>query len=120
MSFLFEILVFENHDLYDSDIANQEDVVTKFVAMCRTYVNPEYAEERYTCLSKTNKTITYSDRNGNDKPKLVMLIGPVTLELNTAIRAEIKKFYHPDRKCDDCGVSVEPNRVLCRECAENQ
>jgi len=120
MTFLFEILVFENHDLYDNDIANQEDVVAKFVAMCRTYVNPEYAEERYTYLDQSRRTIYYSDRNGGDKPKLVMLIGPVTLELNKEIGAEIKKFYHPDRKCDDCGVSVEPNRVLCRECAENQ
>jgi len=110
----FEILALENHDLYDSDIATQEDVVKKFVAMCRTYVNPEYVEEKYTCLSSTNKTISYVDHCGNDKPKLIQLIGPVTKELYNEIKAELKKFYA--RHCMNCGVEVPETRWLCYSC----
>jgi hypothetical protein len=111
----FEILVFENHDLYDSDIATQENVVKKFVDMCYTYVNPWDAEERYTHLRSTDKSITYCDRSGNDKSKLVQLIGHVSGKLYDEIRAEIKKLYVSH--CEDCGVQVPMNRGLCLECA---
>ena len=111
----YEILVFENHDLYDSDIADPEDVVKKFIAMCRTYVNPDYVDEGYTELRSTNKSVTYHDRYGSDKPKLVMLIGPVTTELYDEIKEESKKLYI--KKCEDCGVRVPRNWCLCKECA---
>lgn len=111
----YEILVFENHDLYDSDIADPEDIVKKFVNMCYRYINPWDVEEWYTCLCSTNKSITYYDRCGSDKPKMVMLVGPVTGKLYDDIKAEIKNLYI--KKCDDCGVQVPLNQAVCKECA---
>lgn len=111
----FEILVFESHDLYDTDIAEPENAVNKFVDMCYKYVNPCDVEEKYTQLSNTNKTITYQDRNAGDKPKLVMLIGPVTGKLYDDIQTKIKNLY--SSHCGFCGVEIPMTRAVCKECA---
>ena len=41
----FEIIVFENHDSYDSEMSSKEMAVETFIRMCKKYVNPEYVKK---------------------------------------------------------------------------
>ena len=112
----YEILAFENHSLYDSVYVNTDaDVVNAFVKMCRRYVNPEYNTEEEVRLTKTKMTISYRDSGGNDKPTMVQLIGVITDELYKTIQEKLKRFYI--HNCEDCGVEISLERVVCAECA---
>ena len=116
MPYPFEIIAFENHDIYDTNAAStSEDAVKKFVEMCRLYVNPHDVSKRDTDLSKTNMSVIYVDRSGNDKPMMILLNGPIDSALFKTISDEIDKLYI--QNCEDCGVEIELTRALCKECA---
>ena len=112
----YEILAFENHSLYDSVYVNtEEEAINNFIKICRRYVNPEYNPKEEVRLTKTKMTISYRDSGGNDKPTMVQLIGVITDELYKTIQEKLKRFYI--HNCEDCGVEISLERVVCAECA---
>jgi len=111
----FEIIVFEYQDLYDGASATKENVVERFLTMCRRYIDPWCVPKAETELLKTRHSIMYKDRSGSDKYKMIQLIGPVTEEMLAEIRKGIDNFYI--NHCEDCGVETPMNRGICQECA---
>jgi len=112
----YEILVFEGRSLYDkADTSSEKEAITHYMQMCRRYVNPEYNTEEEVRLTKTKMTIFYTDSGGNDKPMMVQLIGVITDELYKTIQENLKRLYI--HNCEDCGVEISLERVVCAECA---
>lgn len=95
----YDILVYEHNSLYDTRDANRENVVNVFLDACREYVNPEYVGEDSVEFDSSSRYVSYSDRSGNDKPMLVILIGTITDEMLLCIEDGLKKLYV--RYCED-------------------
>jgi hypothetical protein len=89
----YEIIVFENHEIYDLTTASELTVVSTYLDYCKQYVNPEYVEETQTNLYNTKMMISYTDKSGSDKPCNVLLIGRISSELFEEIRKGLAKFY---------------------------
>lgn len=112
----YEIIVFENHELYDSSYATMpEEAIMEFVKMCKKYVNPLYVSEEETRLTWSSKSIMYLDRGGSDKAMMVQLIGDIPGELYMVLHAEMKKLYRSN--CEECSVEIPLKYGLCEECA---
>ena len=69
-----EVVVFENHSLYDCAKVT-DDAVEVFIEMCRRYVSPEYLSKEATYLHNGGSFVTYADISGGDKPMMVMIFG---------------------------------------------
>jgi hypothetical protein len=90
---VYEIAVFENQDLYYS-MTMTENIIENYVQMCAKYLPPAWICEAETMFNYGRRFVSYNDRSGGDKPKMVMLIGPVfTANLIEDIRAALKKLY---------------------------
>ena len=70
-----EVVVFENHSVYESEKVTEDDAVDLFIEMCRRYVSPEYLSKESTCLYNGGTFVTYADISGGDKPMMVMIFG---------------------------------------------
>jgi len=112
---MFEIIVYKNQSLYDSENVSEEMAVEKFLCLCKEYVNPKYVSEQEGDFVNGKMFVSYSDNSGNDKPKIVMLIGLLTQGMIDDIQNGIKKFYI--RNCEDCGKEIPTTRVVCKECS---
>ena len=112
----FEIIVFENHDPYDgtSDIP-ADMVVEEFVRMCKIYVNPKFVPKEETSLSFSKMTAYYSERTGNDKPCMVLLVGTITEDMVTIIKNGIANLYIG--RCEDCDKEIDLKYCVCYNCA---
>jgi hypothetical protein len=89
----YEIVVFQNHDIYTITTASEGTVVKTYLEYCKDYVSPEYIEEKETSLYNTKMLISYVDNSGGDKPCNVLLIGRITSELLEEIRKGVADFY---------------------------
>jgi hypothetical protein len=89
----YEILVFENHEIYDLATVTEVTVVKTYLKYCKRYVNPEYVEESETNFFNTRMLISYMDKSGGHKPCNVLLIGRITSELLHEIRKGLAEFY---------------------------
>ena len=89
----YEIIVFENHEIYDLTTVSDLTVVKTYLDYCKQYVNPEYVEENETNLYNTKMMISYIDKSGGCKPCNVLLIGHISSELFEEIRKGLAKFY---------------------------
>ena len=89
----YEIIVFENHDIYDLTTVSDLTVVKTYLDYCKQYVNPEYVQENETNLYNTKMMISYIDKSGGCKPCNVLLIGRISSELFEEIRKGLVKFY---------------------------
>jgi len=94
----YEIIVFENHEIYDLTTASELTVVSTYLDYCKQYVNPEYVQENETNLYNTKMMISYIDKSGGDKPCNVLLIGDITPELIYEIRKGLAEFYEKEIK----------------------
>ena len=111
----YQILVFQNHDMYTSEIVPANEVIDAYVKMCFKYVPPEYVDEEYTDFHATERYVKYHDRSGGDKPMMVLMTGVFTPEMITAIEVGLKEFYI--RRCEECRVVIkEKDMCVCKTC----
>jgi hypothetical protein len=89
----YEIIVFENNEIYDLTTASDITVVKTYLDYCKQYVNPEYVQESETNLYNTKMMISYIDKSGGYKPCNVLLIGRISSELLEEIHKGLAKFY---------------------------
>jgi len=111
----YQILVFQNHDMYTSEIVHAGEAVAAYIKLCFEYVPPEYVDEEYTDFHATERYVKYHDRSGGDKPMMVLMTGVFTPEMITAIEVGLKDFYI--RRCEECHVVMdEKDMVICKTC----
>jgi len=89
----YQILVFENHDIYTSKIVPADEAVNTYVDMCVRYVPPEYVSEEYTDFHSSEKFVKFHDRMSDDKPMMVLMTGIFTPEMIAAIRDGLNNSY---------------------------
>jgi len=113
----YQILVFQNHDIYTSKIVSADKAVATYLKMCFKYVPPEYVLEEESDFHATERYVKYHDRSGNDKPMMVLMTGILTPEMITAIEDGLKEFYI--RRCEECNVVVkEKDMCVCKKCRD--
>ena len=86
----YQILVFQNHDIYTSKIVPADKSVDTYVKMCFEYVPPEYVSEEYVDFQATERYVKYHDRMSDDKPMMVLMTGIFTPDMIDAIREGLK------------------------------
>ena len=114
----FHILVLENHSPYDCirDVS-AENAVEDFMKMCREYASPEYNTlENTSFMSETNVFCSYSAGCGNDKPMMILMMGPITPDMIALITHGLKGMYIT--RCQDCSEEISITRTLCKVCIE--
>jgi len=116
----FEIATFEYSDLYDGmATVKPDEVITEFMKQYTRHLSPEYCPEDEVCYSQGRTWLAYSDRSGGDKPKMVMLMGPITHELIAQIEEAVRVLYV--KTCKDCGKEISKERsrkwAYCEPCA---
>ncbi len=97
---MFEIIVYKNQSLYDTQDVSDKMAVERFLYACKFYINPEYVSKQEANFVNGKMFVSYSDNSGNDKPKIVMLIGLITQDMIDDIQLGLKKFYI--KNCEDC------------------
>jgi hypothetical protein len=111
----YQILVFENQDIYTSKIVSAEEAVDANVKMCFHYVPPEYVSEEYADFHSSERYVKYHDRMCDDKPMMVLMTGVLTKEMITAIEEGLKDFYI--RYCKECNSIVNNKKwLICNNC----
>ena len=86
----YQILVFQNHDIYTSKIVPADKAVNTYISMCFDYVPPEYVSEEYADFHATERYVKYHDRMSDDKPMMVLMTGIFTPDMIDAIREGLK------------------------------
>ena len=117
----FEIATFEYSDLYDGmNTVEPENVVNEFMKQYTRYLSPEYYPEEGIRFSRGRTWLTYSDNTGGDKPKMVMLMGPITDKLIAQIKDAVAKLYI--KFCGDCFKVLSKEEslkwALCKPCRD--
>ena len=111
----YQILVFQNQDIYTTRIVPADKVVDTYVKMCFEYVPPEYVDEEYSDFHATERYVKYHDRSGSDKPMMVLMTGIFTPDMITAIEDGLKNLYI--RRCEECNVVInEKDMCVCKTC----
>jgi hypothetical protein len=111
----YQILVFQNHDMYTSEVVPADKAVATYLKMCFEYVPPEYVPEEESDFHATERYVKYHDRSGGDKPMMVLMTGIFTPEMITAIEEGLKDFYI--RRCEECHIIMkEKDMVICKTC----
>jgi len=110
----FEIIVFQNHDLYNSKISSKEMAVETFIRICKECVDPDYVKKDEADLLFFKMMVCYSDRSGGDKPCKVFLIGMITPDMISSIENSIDNFYI--KKCEECDKEIDMEWCLCYDC----
>ena len=88
-----EVVVFENHSVYESEKVTDDDAVDLFIEMCRRYVSPEYLPKEATYLYNGNTFVTYTDISGGDKPMMVMIFGISQSDIFPNIQKGLQQMY---------------------------
>ena len=111
---MFEIVVYRNQDLYDTQDVSEQTVIERFLYACKSYVDPEYVSEQETDFVNGKMFVSYLDNSGRDKPMIVMLIGLLTQGMIDDIQNGLKKFYN--KNCENCDKEIPIQCALCKEC----
>ena len=96
----YQILVFENHEIYDSLDVSADKAVQEYVKRCHRHLPPEYVPQEYTSFHSDKMFVKYSDRCGDDKPMMILMIGLTTPEMIESIEEGLRKMYVDC--CEDC------------------
>jgi hypothetical protein len=83
----YKLMVFENHDLYDSGLVRADEVVDSFVKISLHYV-PEKDGQFDT---DGERMVRFTDWSGGHKPMMVLMTGIFTKEMIAAIRDGLQK-----------------------------
>lgn len=111
----YQILVFENHDMYNSEVVSADKAVATYLKMCLEYVPPKYVDEEYADFHSSERYVKYHDRSGGDKPMMILMTGVLTKEMITAIEEGLKEFYI--RRCEECYSIINNKKwVICNNC----
>ena len=102
---MYEIVVFENHSVYDGDYVSPNNLINIFVGYCKKYINPIIIEKEYTEFLWGHTYVSYKDNSGNDKPIMIMLIGNISLQMRCEIQLALKNFYI----CEKCSLECCAN-----------
>ena len=115
----YQILVFQNHDMYTSEVVPADKAVATYLKMCFKYVPPEYVAEEESDFHATERYVKYHDRSGGDKPMMILMTGIFTPDMITAIEDGLKEFYI--RRCEECSVVInEKHMLVCKSCLINE
>jgi hypothetical protein len=115
----FEIVAFEHGIPYDEKGTTTENAVKEYVAFCKKWLSPEYVPHAETHTSHGNMYFSYSDQTSDDKPMLLMLIGPLTGAMVIEIKRELEKLY--EKHCEACDGLVDNHAFAwCKECREKE
>jgi hypothetical protein len=111
----YQILVFENQEIYDSlDDVSADKAVQEYVKKCQIHLPPEYTPQEYTSFDSDKMFVKYSDRCGDDKPMMILMIGLTSPEMIKSIEEGLRKIYF--NNCEDCGKEIDLKWCVCREC----
>jgi len=85
----FEIIIFENQDLYDgnNEIKDEKEAVNIFLNFCKTYF--EYYFKENLTLTIGTLYVSYADDSGGDKPLNILLLGKLTQESKDQIKSQL-------------------------------
>ena len=118
---MFELQCYEYMDCYDGDMVTSDQAVAAFVAMCRRHVDPRRVLQKHTEIDIGTLFMAYKDKSGNDKPKLVLLMGPLTQEMKSEAQAALAAMY--TQECSwyikgggTCKTVVPLGGGLCKPC----
>ena len=89
----FEIIVFENQNVYDKIECERHDVVNKFVNKYYHYFDPHHYTEDSIRFDRGKLYLRYSEAEGGYKPTCIMLIGPITEFLISEVKEGVKEMY---------------------------
>jgi len=114
----YEIAIFEYSDLYNGNADVPADkVLETFITHYTHYFSPDRVEEGAVCLQRGRTWLSYSDRSGADKPKTLMLMGPMTDELAARLKEAVAKVYV--MTCEDCGEEFKDRKwAVCKTCRD--
>ena len=88
----FEIIVLESHLINTVSQVSEENVVGEFVKMCKRFVWCDEFPTEYMMLIRTAKTIIYNDTYAPQPACMVILTGPITVELFDEIEARLNSL----------------------------
>jgi hypothetical protein len=91
---LYQIIAFENHKIYDSEIVSSYNALEKYVKMCEKYVPPEFIIESETQFEFDTMYVKYTDNSGDDKPMMILMVGSFSSEMINAIKIGLKNIYN--------------------------
>lgn len=112
----YQILAFENHDVYDSLDVSADKAAEEYVKMCEKHVPAEYTPQEYTHFESDKMFVKYSDGCGDDKPMMILMIGLTTPEMIKSIKEGLRKIYIGE--CEICGKEIDLKWCVCRECRD--
>jgi len=112
----FEIAVFEYSDLYDGDQdVSPDKVICEFIEYYRRYFDPEYVDQGVVWFQRGRTWLSYADNSGGDKPKTLMLMGSITVELVANLKEAVAKVYV--KTCWECKKEFKHKTwAVCEEC----
>ena len=90
----FEILAFEENELYDGEITDSNNVLEEFVKFYKRYFIIYEIPRESISFNGGIMFISYSDKSGGDKPIMLMLVGKLNETLINEIKTEIEKLYN--------------------------
>jgi len=91
---LYQIIAFENHEVYDSQIVSSYNALEKYVKMCEKYVPPEFIIESETQFEFDTMYVKYTDKSGDDKPMMILMFGSFSIDMINHIKIGLKKIYN--------------------------
>jgi hypothetical protein len=89
----YQILVFENQELYDSDVVSADKAVDVYIKMCMKYLNPKYIPQENIVFESDERFVKYNDRSGGHKPMMILMTGVFTPEMIRSIKDGLKEMY---------------------------
>ena len=110
----YQILAFENHEIYNSLEVSADKAVEEYVKMCEKHVPAEYTPQEYTHFDSDKMYVKYSDGCGNDKPMMILMIGLTNPEMIKSIEEGLRKIYF--NNCEECGKEIDLKWCVCSEC----
>ena len=117
MSPMYEIVVFEYRTAYDGDYVAHDNALETFITYCRKYINPREIPKERTEFSWGHTYVSYTDHSGNDKPKMIMLMGLITPEMRSEIKTALDDLYF--NTCEDCKAKISLEWCVCAACRAN-
>ena len=110
----YQIIVFENHDIYHEEMVYPENAVEQYINICEKYIPPEYVPQNNTRFDSESMFVKYNDRSGGDKPMMILMIGIFTREMINSIKQSLNNIYI--KTCEECHKEIIFNMSLCRDC----
>ena len=114
MAPMYEIVVFEYQTSYDGAYVAQDNALETYIKYCRKHINPREIPKESTDFSWGHTYVSYTDHSGNDKPKMIMLIGVITPEMRASIKTALDDLYF--NRCTECNAKISLEWCVCAPC----